>query len=307
MVDKKNLVVGVIGVGAGGGLAYAILKPNPPVPAQCLEGDSMCVGLDLYECVNGVMTLTGPNSAYCGPTPPPPDPGEAVFELSGMVISPSVVKLGGVVQVSFIVTNIGTAAGNYDFDLIRPAPLPAVSFRGYMTAGASTQRSTAWYAQLEGLGLHTIVVGNISGSYSVIEEDPPDPPPVCTDGARKCEDGKEYFCTGGQFIEVSPTGFCEEPPPPPPPPPPEVTAAITSMDAPLSVEVNQAFTVTVYWQNTSTVPVQGRVVLAVEGAGEIGSPTVVLGPGATHDEPFDITFLTEAYYTISATLMGEEA
>ena len=44
------------------------------VPPECTEGETKCVGYDLYKCINGKWQLVERNSTQCGYTPPAPPP-----------------------------------------------------------------------------------------------------------------------------------------------------------------------------------------------------------------------------------------
>jgi len=48
-------------------------KEVPPSP-ECSEGETKCVGYDLYECKDGKWVLKEKNSEVCGYTPTPPSP-----------------------------------------------------------------------------------------------------------------------------------------------------------------------------------------------------------------------------------------
>ncbi|MHC1589320.1 MAG: hypothetical protein ACXQS1_05855 [Methermicoccaceae archaeon] len=54
-------------------------------PAECEEGETQCVGYDLYECLNGQWALVERNSEECGYVPPPPPtaPGIRYAEFKG--------------------------------------------------------------------------------------------------------------------------------------------------------------------------------------------------------------------------------
>ena len=49
--------------------------PTPPPPPECKEGETKCIGFDLYECKEGKWQLVKKNAEECGykpPTPPAP-------------------------------------------------------------------------------------------------------------------------------------------------------------------------------------------------------------------------------------------
>ena len=49
--------------------------PPPPPPPECEEGDTKCIGYDLYKCIEGKWVLVERNSVSCGYKPPgPPTP-----------------------------------------------------------------------------------------------------------------------------------------------------------------------------------------------------------------------------------------
>lgn len=78
-----------------------LLRAAPPQ-----EGDTKCVGFDLYEYRNEQWIQVEANSTACGW-----QPGEAEFQLSDLVVEPSTVNVGEPVTISVTVTNIGGKRG----------------------------------------------------------------------------------------------------------------------------------------------------------------------------------------------------
>lgn len=78
-------------------LAEANSPQCVPPPPECEEGDTKCVGTDLYTCVAGEWQLTESNSDSCkvGPLPPLP-PG---FEIDKIAAEPPIVILGNPVKI----------------------------------------------------------------------------------------------------------------------------------------------------------------------------------------------------------------
>jgi len=73
---------------------------------QAHEGDTKCVGFDLYEYQQGGWALIEANSTACGW-----EPGEAEFQVSDLVIEPTTVNVAEPVDIGVIVTNIGGKRG----------------------------------------------------------------------------------------------------------------------------------------------------------------------------------------------------
>lgn len=67
-MDKPLLIVGG-SVLIAGGLAYWYLSQQngngPPPPPECRNGDTKCIGENLYTCINGKWQLTEKNSPQC--------------------------------------------------------------------------------------------------------------------------------------------------------------------------------------------------------------------------------------------------
>lgn len=95
-----------VAIGAGiAGILVALLcfltKRGQPV-----EGDTQCLGFDLYEYKNEQWVLIEANSTACGW-----QPGEAEFQLSDLIIEPSTVNVGEPVTIGVTVANIGEKSG----------------------------------------------------------------------------------------------------------------------------------------------------------------------------------------------------
>lgn len=157
MEPKHVLIASGIAVGS-------LLLLSKPVEPQCIEGDSWCDGDDRYTCIDGLPVLTGPGACIVNPA----------FQLSDLLTIPNPVELGRLVSARVTVTNNGTAAGSYEFTLIRPAPLTAVVWSGSLAVGGSRLHSVAWNAGIqEGIGTHSISIDGLTASYTVYEEAPP--------------------------------------------------------------------------------------------------------------------------------------
>ena len=77
------------------------------IPPVCTPGATKCVGFDSYECSpERKWVLVEANSPSCGWAP-----GQAEFELSDLLIEPTIVNVGEPVSISVLVTNIGGKAG----------------------------------------------------------------------------------------------------------------------------------------------------------------------------------------------------
>ena len=83
--QKKTVIAGGIlaGVGVAGGLIYYYREPiqkwfcentgmfcEEPLKKCTIEGDTKCVGYNLYKCINGEWVLQQTNSSICGYAPP---------------------------------------------------------------------------------------------------------------------------------------------------------------------------------------------------------------------------------------------
>lgn len=108
MLSKKEKVgVGAV-IAAAVGLGVAVTRAKAAV---CTPGKTKCVGFDLYEC-NPMLggepkwVLVEANSTDCGWTP-----GEAEFQVTDLVITPSEVYVGEPVSISALVANIGGQRG----------------------------------------------------------------------------------------------------------------------------------------------------------------------------------------------------
>ena len=51
------------------------------VPPECIEGATKCVGYDLYKCIGGKWQLVERNSEQCGYQPPSPPPAPGIPEI----------------------------------------------------------------------------------------------------------------------------------------------------------------------------------------------------------------------------------
>lgn len=107
---KKETKQGLAVVGGLAGTALAIwgitrVRAAPPV--VCTPGETKCVGFDLYECSPECKwALVEANSPACGWAP-----GEAEFQVTELLITPSEVYVGEPVTISVLVTNIGAERG----------------------------------------------------------------------------------------------------------------------------------------------------------------------------------------------------
>ncbi len=100
-------------VGTGLGLfglitaVVAAIKAKAAPPVVCIPGETKCVGFDLYECSPECeWVLIEANSPACGW-----EPGEAEFQVTDLIISPSEVYVGEPVAISVLVTNVGGKRG----------------------------------------------------------------------------------------------------------------------------------------------------------------------------------------------------
>lgn len=109
MLSKKEKVgVGAAIVAVGLGVAVTRAKA---APKACTLGKTKCMGFDLYECSpfpggEPKWVLVEANSTDCGWTP-----GEAEFQVTDLVITPSEVYVGEPVSISALVKNIGGQRG----------------------------------------------------------------------------------------------------------------------------------------------------------------------------------------------------
>ncbi|MBA7482142.1 hypothetical protein ES707_17624 [subsurface metagenome] len=106
-----------LGLGAVGAVVGTIILATraEAAPPLCTPGETKCEGFDLYEChlfhplgepAFTRWVLAEANSPDCGW-----EPGEAEFEVSGLVIEPTEVFIGEPVEISVLVTNIGGKTG----------------------------------------------------------------------------------------------------------------------------------------------------------------------------------------------------
>jgi len=75
---------------------------------ECNEGETKCVGYDLYKCINGKWQLVETNSSQCGYTPPPPPIPKA--KITNIDI-PSTFKPNKSFNIRATVKNIGNTNG----------------------------------------------------------------------------------------------------------------------------------------------------------------------------------------------------
>ena len=103
------------GVALAGIAGYLLTRKAEAAPPLCTPGETKCEGFDLYEChlfhppgepAFTKWVLAEANSPDCGW-----EPGEAEFEVSGLVIEPTEVYVGEPVEISVLVTNIGGKTG----------------------------------------------------------------------------------------------------------------------------------------------------------------------------------------------------
>ena len=65
---NASKIIGLLAIAGGAtAIGWYFVKGKPP---ECTEGDTKCVGYDLYTCVNGEWKLTEENSPTCGYTEP---------------------------------------------------------------------------------------------------------------------------------------------------------------------------------------------------------------------------------------------
>ena len=103
-------------VGAGlvaGAAIVAVVVAKAKATPVCTPGERACsvdlgyAGKDLYECSPECKwLLVAANSTECGWAP-----GEAEFEVTDLVISPSEVYVGESVEIRVLVTNVGGKRG----------------------------------------------------------------------------------------------------------------------------------------------------------------------------------------------------
>ncbi len=106
---KKEIKQGLAVVGTLVGTGFAIwgITRVKAAPKVCTPGETKCVGFDLYECsLERKWALVEANSPACGWVP-----GEAEFQVTDLLISPSEVYIGEPVTISVLVTNIGGKRG----------------------------------------------------------------------------------------------------------------------------------------------------------------------------------------------------
>ena len=95
-----------VAIGAGIAGIIALLFYLLTGRTSASEGDTQCLGFDLYGYQSGQWVLLETNSTTCGWTP-----GDAIFQLSDLVIEPSTVNVGEPVIVSVTVLNTGESQG----------------------------------------------------------------------------------------------------------------------------------------------------------------------------------------------------
>jgi len=148
-----------VGVGLGvGGLITAIIAAVKAKVVPPAEGDTKCVGFDLYTYHAGEWVLTETNSPTCGWTP-----GAAEFTVTDLVIEPATVYVGEPVKISVLVTNIGAKEG-----------VKTVTLSGDVTAQKSTRLDpgTHWTVSFsykpQEAGIYHVAVDGLFGTFEAI-------------------------------------------------------------------------------------------------------------------------------------------
>lgn len=60
-MSKAVKIFAGVGIATAAAIWYFLLRGK----AQCTNGDSKCIGDDLYTCINGIWQLTEENSPLC--------------------------------------------------------------------------------------------------------------------------------------------------------------------------------------------------------------------------------------------------
>ncbi|MBA7611715.1 hypothetical protein ES703_18944 [subsurface metagenome] len=106
-LTKKQKVGTGLGIFGLITVVVAAIRAKAAPPEVCIPGETKCVGFDLYECSPECKwTLVEANSPACGWVP-----GEAEFQVTDLLISPSEVYIGEPVTISVLVTNVGGERG----------------------------------------------------------------------------------------------------------------------------------------------------------------------------------------------------
>jgi len=130
---------------------------------------------------------------------PPPVASPAAFTVSNLTVQPAEIEPGGVVAITALVSNTGGSSGTHDVVLNINGVEEA---QESVTVAAGGSQTVSFSVTKTELGEYSVALANLSGSFTVVEAEPPEPPAPTYQAKISNDSGKV-----GMYLGVNGSGF----------------------------------------------------------------------------------------------------